>query len=37
MSIAIEFKNVYKQFKGSAYSAVDNVSLTINMENSLQF
>ena len=30
MSIAIEFKNVYKQFKGSAYSAVDNVSLTIN-------
>jgi len=30
MSIAIEFKNVYKQFKGSAYSAVDNLSLTIN-------
>ncbi len=30
MSIAIEFKNVYKQFKGSAYSAVDGVSLTIN-------
>lgn len=29
MSIAIEFKNVYKQFKGSAYSAVDNVSLKI--------
>lgn len=29
MSIAIEFKNVCKQFKGSAYSAVDNVSLTI--------
>lgn len=30
MSIAIEFKNVYKQFKGSTYSAVDNVNLTIN-------
>lgn len=29
MSIAIEFKNVCKQFKGSAYSAVDNVSLKI--------
>ncbi|NRZ52880.1 osmoprotectant transport system ATP-binding protein [Clostridium beijerinckii] len=29
MSIAIEFKNVYKQFKGAAYSAVDNVSLKI--------
>ncbi|WP_236896868.1 ABC transporter ATP-binding protein [Clostridium beijerinckii] len=29
MSIAIEFKNVYKQFKGSAHSAVDNVSLKI--------
>ena len=29
MSIAIEFKNVYKQFRGSAYSAVDNVSLKI--------
>ncbi|EKQ57492.1 MULTISPECIES: ABC transporter ATP-binding protein [unclassified Clostridium] len=29
MSVAIEFKNVSKKFKGSAYSAVDNVSLTI--------
>ena len=29
MSIAIEFKNVSKQFKGVAYSAVDNISLTI--------
>lgn len=29
MSIAIEFKNVSKQFKGVSYSAVDHVSLTI--------
>ncbi|EHJ00930.1 Polyamine-transporting ATPase [Clostridium sp. DL-VIII] len=29
MSTAIEFKNVNKKFKGSAYSAVDDVSLTI--------
>lgn len=29
MSIAIEFKNVSKSFKGSGYSAVDHVNLTI--------
>src|SRR5471030_2251658 len=29
MSIAIEFKNVSKQFKGVSYNAVDHVSLTI--------
>lgn len=29
MSIAIEFKNVSKSFKGSGYSAVDDVSLAI--------
>lgn len=29
MSVAIEFKNVSKKFKGSAYSAVDKLSLAI--------